>query len=132
MELIVKISVLAVVAAVLCVLLREHAKPTAMLLSLLACAGILLLGMQVFAPVLTVMEQMERLSGLSGDVIAPMLKVAGIGMLTQIASGVCVDAGENALAKAVEMSGSILAIYLSLPLLSSLLTMMEKLLGGQA
>lgn len=100
------------------------------MLSLLVCVGILVLGLRFLSPVWVVLEQLKRLSGLSDAVTAPLLKVTGIGILTQVAGGVCADAGETSLTKAVELTGSFLALYAAIPLLSSVLELLEQLLGG--
>ena len=130
METAYRIAALAIVTAVLCVLLRQSSRPLALLVTLAACVGVLLLGLELLAPVRTVARQLQRLSGLSDAVTGPLWKVVGIGLLTQAASAVCSDAGESALAKTVEVSGSLLALYAALPLLSSVLSLLEQLLGG--
>lgn len=130
MDAALRISSLAVVAAVLCLVVRQREKPLALLLSLAACAAVLLLGLRFFSPVLSVVERLRDLSSLNEAVTAPLLKVTGIGLLTQVAGGVCEDAEERALAKAVEIGGSVLSVYAALPLLSAALELLEEMLGG--
>ena len=130
MDAVFQTAALAVVTAVLCVVIRQSSKPLALLLTLAACVGIFLLGLKFLAPIRTVAQQLQRLSGLSDAVTGPLWKVVGIGLLTQTAAGLCTDAGESALARTVELSGSLLALYAALPLLSSVLTLLEQLLGG--
>lgn len=130
METAAKLAALAMVAAVFCVLLRENGRVQAVLLSLAVCVGILVTGIRFLSPIWSVLEQLRKLSGLDSGITAPLLKVAGIGLLTQAASGVCGDAGEAGLAKAVEVSGAVLGLYASLPLLSAVLVLLEKFLGG--
>ncbi len=130
METAAKLAALAMVAAVFCVLLRESGRVQAVLLSLVVCVGILITGIRFLSPIWSVLEQLRKLSGLDSGITAPLLKVAGIGLLTQAASGVCSDAGEGGLAKAVEVSGAVLGLYASLPLLSAVLVLLEKFLGG--
>ena len=129
METAAKIGAIAMVASVFCVLLREREKSLSVVASLLACTGILLLSAKLLRPVWSVAEQVRRMSGLSDLLTEPVWKVVGIGLVTQMASGVCADAGENALAKIVEVSGGILAVYTTLPLLSAVLGLLETLLG---
>jgi len=129
METAAKIGAIAMVASVFCVLLREREKSLSVVASLLACTGILLLSVNLLRPVWSVAEQVRRMSGLSDLLTEPVWKVVGIGLVTQMASGVCADAGENALAKIVEVSGGILAVYTTLPLLSAVLGLLETLLG---
>ncbi len=130
MDAALRISSLAVVAAVLCLVVRQREKPLALLLSLAACAAVLLLGLRFFSPVLSMVERLRDLSGLNEAVTAPLLKVTGIGLLTQVAGSVCEDAEERTLAKAVESGGSVLSVYAALPLLSAALELLEEMLGG--
>ena len=130
MDAALRISSLAVVAAVLCLVVRQREKPLALLLSLAACAAVLLLGLRFFSPVLSMVERLRDLSGLNEAVTAPLLKVTGIGLLTQVAGSVCEDAEERTLAKAVEIGGSVLSVYAALPLLSAALELLEEMLGG--
>lgn len=130
MEVMMKISAVAVLGAVLCTLLRQNEKAVALGVSILACTVVLVLGFRFFQPIWSIVEKLKELSGLSEGVTKPLFKVVGIGILTQIAGNVCSEAGEASLAKAVEISGTVLAVYASLPLLASVLSLVEKLIGG--
>lgn len=125
-----QIMSLAVICAVVAVLVREKAGTMAILLSLAACAFSLLLAFRFFAPVLEFAEKLRDLSGLNGAATAPLLKVAGLGILTQVSSSLCEDAGEKAMAKTVEICGSVFAVYVSLPLMTAVLELLESVLGG--
>lgn len=130
METMTKVATLTAVTAFFCVMLRERERTLALLLSAAACALALLLAMRMVSPILSVAEELRALSGLGAAVTAPLFKVTAIGMLCRIAAGVCADAGEKGLEKAVELSGSVLALYASLPLVSAVLTLLEDMLGG--
>ena len=130
MELSWKIMALAIVAVVLCVLLREYQKPLSVLLSLITCVGILLLGAAFFEPIIEVVKRLAGLTGADDEIIAPLFKVVGIGLLTHISSGICQDAAENTLGKTVEFCGTILALYAALPLLRAVLELVESMMGG--
>lgn len=130
MDTMFKLATLAILASILCLLLRQGEKPISLVLSLLACTVIIGLALRFIRPAWEIVEQLQTLSGLDEEVTAPLLKAVGIGMLTQIAGCVCTDAGESSLAKAVELSGTVLAVYVSLPLLSAVLSLVETLIGG--
>lgn len=101
-----------------------------MALSLLVCALILGATCQLFQPVLQVLDTLRSMSGLEEAVTAPVLKVMGIGFVSQIAVTVCEDTGEKALGQAVEVGCSILALYVTLPLISAVLQLLKDILGG--
>lgn len=130
MGVMIRIAAVAILAAVLCVMVRQEEKAVAMGLSALSCAVVLVLGFRFLQPIWTLLKELEALSGLGGGVMKPLFKVVGIGLLTQIAGSICSEAGEVSLAKAVEISGTVLAVYASLPLLASVLSLVEKLIGG--
>ena len=69
-------------------------------------------------------------TGLDKALMTPMLKTIGIGILTQLSATICADAGENAIAKLVEICGGVLALYVALPLLEAVLDMVEQMSGG--
>lgn len=129
MEEIGKITGLALITTVFVVLLRDHNKPLSIVVSAVACIGILMVGIQFIKPVLEVVEEIQSLSGLKNTMIQPLIKLVGIGILSNTATTICADAGEVALGKAVEMTGTILAMYVSLPLVLSSLELVKKLVG---
>ena len=130
MDTIVQISAIAIVAAICAYLIRQHTGSLSTVLSIAACILILLLSFRFLAPVMSVAKRLQTLSGLSETATAPMLKIAGIGVLTQVAGGVCEDAGEKTLTNAVQIAGTVLSVYVSLPLMSSVLDLLEQILGG--
>lgn len=125
-----KIAAVAVLSSIMCLIVRQNEKATGLALSVLACSVILVLGFSFLKPIWSIAKKLRELSELSDDIVSPLFKVVGIGLLTQIAGSVCNEAGEVSLAKAVEITGSILSIYASLPLLASVLSLVEKLIGG--
>ena len=58
-----------------------------------------------------------------------VVKVLGIDYITDFAAQVCRDAGENGIASKVEMAGKVLIFYVSLPVFTSLIKMLEMLLN---
>lgn len=130
MDTVWKVVGLAMVAACCCMVLRSQTGALAMALSLLVCALILGATCQLFQPVLQVLDTLRSMSGLEEAVTAPVLKVMGIGFVSQIAVTVCEDTGEKALGQAVEVGCSILALYVTLPLISAVLQLLKDILGG--
>lgn len=125
-----KICALGVLCVVLIQLVKKHRAEFALLLSLCAIAllGICLLGL--LKPLLTFLTKLQALAGVNSALMEAMLKVIGIGILTQLASTVCADAGENAVAKTVELCGGALAVCVALPLMEAVLELLQTMGGG--
>lgn len=130
METVVQIVGLALVAACCCLMIRGQAGVLALLLSLVACVVVYGVALSVFTPVMELIRSIQSLTGLEQAVTAPMLKVVGIGFVSQVVASVCTDAGEKALGQAVELGCTMMALYISVPLLSAVVDLLIDILGG--
>lgn len=128
MELIVRIGAAAVLGAVVCLLLRRSNPELAIPAASVVCAFALFTAADALRPVIRTLEQARSLSGLGEAYFLPVLKCVAIGLLTRAAADLCRDAGQGAMAGAVELGGTAAALYVSLPLLQTLLTLLEQLL----
>lgn len=130
MEVVLKVAALGILAALLTTVLKKQSPETALLLSLAACVLIALLLMDTLEPLLRFFEKLRKQTGISGDLLAPMAKSVGIGLLTQIGSTVCADAGQGAIARLIELCGGVLAISVALPLFEAVLELIGNIGGG--
>lgn len=121
---------MAIVCALLCTVLKKHGAEQASLLALAGCAGLLLAAMTALSPVMAFVRRLSGLAGINTALLTPVLKAAAVGFLTQLTEAFCKDAGQQALAKAVEVGGGILALYALLPLAGSVAELLERMAGG--
>lgn len=120
----------ALITAVLSLVLAKREKDTALLLTVLACVMILGTAIHFLNAVVDFWGTLEKLVGLNGDHFQILLKAVGIGVIGEMASMICADAGNAALGKALEILGTILILCLSLPLFQGLLELIEHILEG--
>lgn len=125
-----KAAAAALITAVLCLVLSKQGKDTAILLTLLACVTILTVAMGYLQTVTDFISTLDALVDLEGDYFRILLKITGIGLLSETASMVCADAGNGALAKALQILSTIFILCLSIPLLQQLLDLIRKILEG--
>lgn len=130
MEQFLQITALCVVGAVLSVAVRRDEPQLSFCLTVGCCVVCLTAASGVISPVLAFLQRLRDMTGLQQTLLAPLLKTVGIGVLTQIAGSFCTEAGAGSLAKLVELCGTFLAVYVSLPLASAVLEMMQTLMGG--
>ena len=67
------------------------------------------------------------MSGLSSAILTPVVKCVGIGIIAKLGADSCRDAGSAGTASAVELAGTIAAVFTALPLMRTMLKMMEEL-----
>ena len=118
----------ALVAVILSGIFKRDSGSIAM--AMISAAGILILTVAaaLLQPVLEEVRRLADSAQVSHAYLQPILKCTGIGIVTQIAVGVCRDAGESALASALELCGCILVLFLSLPLFGAVLELIEELM----
>lgn len=120
----------AVLIAVISVLaLKSHSKEFAALLSVTVCCLTALAALNYLRPVLSFLDTLENLGGLDSDMVTTLLKITGIGMIAEISGLVCKDAGNESMGKSVQLLGSCVILYLSIPLFNALIELLQKILG---
>lgn len=128
MELFLRSVALVLVAVLLTMVLRQQHE-IGVLLSLGVCTAVCIAAAGMLNPVLEFLQELRRVGELDSGFLTILLKSAGIGFLSELAALICSDAGENAMAKAVQMLANAATLLLSLPLLRQVLTILEEVLG---
>ena len=123
-----KIAVLGVAAALCAVVVRKSAAELGLVLALAAGAVILSGALGALEAVRELMDTLADTAGLSPAVVAPVLKSAGIAVLTRLSAELCRDAKESGIAAFVETAGAASALFVALPLLRTVLSMVTGLL----
>ncbi|MEY8259992.1 SpoIIIAC/SpoIIIAD family protein [Oscillospiraceae bacterium 50-60] len=118
---------LCVVGALLALVLKKGSPELALLLALAAVAAVLLFLAEALGELLDFLREVGAASGLSEDLFIPLYKTAGIALVVKAGGSLCRDAGESALASAVETAGTVCALLVSLPLLRAVLALLLEL-----
>lgn len=129
MELYLQAAGGALIAVVLCLTLGKHGKETGTVLSVMVCCMICIAAVQYLQPVMDFINQLESVGVLDHDFITIILKATGIGLLSEIASLVCSDAGNSALGKSLQLLGNGVILWLSIPLFQAMLELLQEILG---
>ena len=116
-------------AIILTVNLSGHRKDMASLLTLAVCVMVALVAVRYIRPILEFVEELEEIGGLDSDMIRILLKIVGIGILSEIAVPVCADAGNASVGKAVQFLAVMVILSLSIPLFRSLIQVLQEILG---
>lgn len=67
-------------------------------------------------------------TNLNYELWSNMLKIVGVGFLTEFASGICVDTGNASIGEKIVIAGKILILCLALPIISNLLNVIIEIL----
>lgn len=125
-----KAAAMAVIVVILTSLLKKQQASMAIVVSLAGCLALLFLFGLLLQPILRFLSTFSGIVEESQVYFLPVLKCTGIAIIAQICAAVCRDAGENALASAIELSGSALALLLALPLFTAFLELLHEWMGA--
>lgn len=117
------------IAVILVLIVGKTNKDLGMVLTVSACCMVSLAAMEYIRPVLSFLERVEDIGGLDHNMIRILLKVAGLGLITEICSLVCTDSGSASLGKVMKLLGTSVMIWLSLPLYAMLIELLQRILG---
>ena len=117
------------VAAALCaVVVRQRAPEIALALALAACVVLLWHTLPLLETIKDVLDELADLAQVSPQLLRPMLQTVGLALVTKLASALCKDAGEGAMASLVETAGAVTATLVSLPLFQAAWELLRSLL----
>ena len=129
MTLYLQVSRVITLTIILVLALKSHCKEIATVLSITACCMAGIVALSYLQPVLEFLHHIEKLASLNNDMVETLLKVTGIGIITEITYLVCKDAGNESMGKSMQLLGTTVILYLSIPMFYSLIELLQKILG---
>lgn len=120
-------AVLLAVIFVLC--LKQSQTGIGQLLSLLVCGMVIISAAAYIKPVIEFVNSVQRMSMVDSGMLNILFKVVGVSVTAEIAELICSDSGNSAMGKTVQFMASAVVVWLSIPLMSSLLELIEGVLS---
>lgn len=117
------------IALVLAAAIGKREGDLAAVLTMAVCTMTVTAALAVLSPVLSFLYRLEDWGNIDSDILGILLKVLGIGLVTETGSLICVDGGSNALGKALQLLGCCVMLRLSIPLMDSMLILIQSILG---
>lgn len=114
-------------AVVMMLMLRRQ--ELGVLLGIAVCAMAAMAALDYLQPVKELLDSLRSLGDLDGGLISVLLKAVGIGFLTEVAALVCADSGNGSLGRALQFLGTAVILWMSIPLFSSLLELIQEILN---
>ena len=117
------------IALILCVILSKQGKDFSVIISVVACCVVLSGAIILLEPVIAFIWRIRDLGDIETSHITVIMKAVGIGLVSQIASLICNDAGYTSLSKALQILTTAVILCLSVPLFQELLQLIDSILG---
>jgi stage III sporulation protein AD len=125
---ILKIIGVAFVTSITAILLKGTKPELSFAVTVTGVIVILLFIIDSLQNTIGILGELARMTGVDNGILKILIKIVGVGYLTEFSSGILNDFGSNAVADKVILGGKITILLLSLPVLEGLLEMIRGFL----
>lgn len=125
---ILKIIGIGFLTLIITIILKEYKKEYAIYSALIGGVIIIFYSMDTITQIINFIKDLSQNSKYNNMFISLLLKITGISILTEYAVSICKDLNENAIANKIDFGGKIIVISLSIPIISTTLDSLTKLL----
>lgn len=125
---IVKIIGVAFVAAIAAILLKGTKPELSFAVTVTGIIVVLMFIVDGLQNTLSVFSTIAQVTGVENGLLKILLKIVGVGYVTEFGAGILNDFGSNAIADKVVLGGKITIVMLSLPVIESLLQLVQGFL----
>ena len=125
---VIRIIGIGLLALIIIVILKQYKPEFAIYVSMIAGVLILVLSIQKLTGIINLLQSLANKTYINKSFLSILLKITGIAFITEFAVSICSDAGEKAIASKIEIGSKIIIISMSVPIISSLLEIILKIL----
>lgn len=129
MDIFLKATGAVLIAAIFVLVLNKTGRDISILITIAVCVMVVASALTYLQPVLSFFRRLVELGELDHELLAVLLKIVGIGMISQVAALICSDAGNQSLGKALQIMTTAVILCVSVPVLEQMLMLIEKILG---
>ncbi|MBS1401242.1 MAG: stage III sporulation protein AD [Firmicutes bacterium] len=123
-----KIIGVAFVTAITAILLKSTKPELSFAVTVTGVIVILVFVADMLQNTVNIISTIASLTGIENGLIKILLKIVGVGYLTEFSAGILNDFGSNAVADKVILGGKLTILILSLPIIESVLNLISGFL----
>lgn len=125
----IKILGVAFVTAITAILLRSTKPELAFAVTVTGIIVILLFLAERLQIAVAAFSEIAKMAGVENGLLKLLLKIVGVGYLTEFGAGILNDFGSNTIADKVVLGGKITIVVLSLPIIENVLLLTQRLVA---
>ena len=125
---IIKIIGVAFVTAITSIILKTTKPELSFAVTITGIIVVLLFIVDGMQNTIAAFAALAEITGIQNGLLKILLKIVGVGYLTEFGAGVLNDFGSNSMADKVALGGKIIIITLAIPVFESLLTLIKGFL----
>ena len=118
------------IALILWISLGKQNKDFSVLLTLMVCAMVFMVAISFLRPLIQFIGTLQSVGGLDKDMVSVVMKAVGIGVIGEICTLICKDAGNESLGKSLQFLATTVVLWISIPVFEELLSLLDSILGS--
>ena len=114
-----KIILIALLATVMILIIKETRPELAVLVSVITVSILFLFSIDKIGQVVELLNRLADSAGISGEFIEIILKIIGIAYITEFGTSICRDVGESAIAAKIQFAGKCVIMVLGIGIIGN-------------
>ncbi len=123
-----KILGIGLITCIAGLIVRQVKPDVASIIMIAGGVVILLMVVDYVAQIFDVFKVIVDKTGLSSNLFSIVLKIVGVGYLTEFAANICADTGSSSLADKILLAGKIIILFMSMPIITNIVEIVVGLL----
>ena len=125
---ILKVIGVAFITAITAIILKGTKPELSFAVTIVGIIIVLSFVLDMLRGSMSIFATISQMAGVENGLIKMLLKIVGIGYITEFSAGILNDFGSSSLADKVTLAGKVTIVLLSMPIVESLLTLMNSFL----
>ena len=111
-----------------CLILEKGGKDFSMVIATAGCCLIGIIAIGYTEPLISFVNELQANAKINTEIFETVMKSVGIALLAEFSNLICIDCGNSAIGKMVQILGAAVILWLSIPLFNSFLSLIENIM----
>lgn len=125
---ILKIAAVGIITGFCSLTLKENKSNLSMVVGIAGSCVLMLMILDYFADIFSAITNLIDRAGISSSILKSVIKIVGIGYITEFSAGIVEDTGNNSVAEKIVIAGKVIILVVSLPIITSLFDLIAEIL----
>lgn len=125
---ILKIVGIGIISLIIIIIIKQYKPEFTLYVSIIAGIIMFFIVADKFSGIINLLTNISNKASFNSEFLKILIKITGIAILSEFAISICKDSGEAAIASKIDLAGKIIIISISIPIISSLLETVIKIL----
>ncbi|MBR7090978.1 MAG: stage III sporulation protein AD [Clostridia bacterium] len=123
-----KVIGLALITTIAVIVVKQVKPEMAIFVGLAGTIIVFLYIIDLLEQVFDLFNYILEVTNINSEMFTILLKIVGVGYITEIGANICSDSGNSAIATKVQLAGKLIIFVLAIPIITNLVEMITELL----